>query len=270
LKHDPLSYIRFRPDYPAAWFDKIKASLSAKKDPLILDLGAGTGLSILSMLRAGVPGGYIGVEPDSDMLERAQETIHEKAPEFENRIAWKLAPAEKTTLPSGCASAIIIASAYHWMQRPSVDDEIIRLAAPGACVQIFEYQFPKAHHQPGLNEWIRRQFNTVWRFDEQKPRGSLRELCQGLTSHPRVLEVFNLASTPELSMMHRELSVDELLGLIFSQARAIRHLTRLESQTAREQHRQWTRQHLLDFFRQADAERIMFDFKLTGLFLKLC
>jgi ubiquinone/menaquinone biosynthesis C-methylase UbiE len=269
LKHDPRTYTRFRPDYPSGWFNQLKVSLSGKKDPLTVDLGAGTGLSIVSMMSAGVPGQFIGVEPDPSMLACAPDTIREKTPEFEKLIEWKLAPAEKTGLPSGCASAITIASAYHWMQRPSVDDEIIRLAAAGACVQIFEYQFPKAENQPELNEWIRRQFNTVWRLDEQKPRGSLRELCQGLTSHSRVLEVFNLANAPELGVMSRQLTADELLGLIFSQARAVRHLARLESDATREQHQQWTREHLLDFFRQAHTERIMFNFKLAGLFIKL-
>lgn len=258
--HEAESYRSYRPDYPPELFARLREELAGRAP--VVDLGAGTGLSLASMIRAGITGPFIAVEPDSAMLQAARGSLGNNAP-----CEWHLASAENTGLATGSAAAVTIASAYHWMKRPEVDDEILRICAPNGCVQIFEYQFPKAPSLPALNEWVRRRFNEIWRLDVQKPRGSLRELCAGLLARERVLGSQDLCNTPETATMSRALSLDELVGLIFSQARALRYLKRLADDGARLRHRVETRASLSPFY--AGADRIEFRFKLAGLLIRL-
>lgn len=256
--HDPQTYTRYRPRYPAELFAHLANTLGP--DAHIVDLGAGTGLSILSMIEAGVPGIFSAVESDEGMLKEARELLPR------SRVETIHAPAEATSLPDAYADVITIASAYHWMNRPQVDREMLRLLKPGGRIQIFEYQFPKAEGQPELNEWIRRQFNTLWKFPDQKPRGSLRQLVEPLVRHPEVKSVLEVRDfAPVCDSFTLDLRLDELVGLIFSQARTLSYLHRLPDETSRALHQEAVAGQLAQYWPPETVTE--FRFKLAGVLL---
>ncbi len=253
--HDPITYSRYRPRYPAALFERLRAYL--KKDAKVVDLGAGTGLSILSLIEAGISARFVAVERDSGMLKDARAAFPNE------RVQFIQAAAEQTGLPPKSVDAVVIASAYHWMDRPKVDAEILRILKPGGTVQIIEYQFPKAPEEPELNEWIRRQFNTLWRFPDQKPRGRLESLAIGLVPHfEKCLSVQNFA--PGAESFDAKLTEDEFLGLIFSQARALSYTNSLPNEAARTAHRSATAQSIHPYFSRSP---LLFRFHVAGVLL---
>lgn len=256
MLHDSTSYEKFRPSYPPELFAPLAARLAPLGDAaLTVDLGTGTGLAIRAMAKAGVPGRFVGVDPDPAMLARAS------APGA--RVSWIAAPAEATGLQSGVANALVLASCYHWLDRPRANAELLRLAAPGAWIQVFEYQFPRCADAPELSEWIRRQFNLVWRLENQKPRGTIRELLGGLLSPAG--ETFDLARVSGLGSFSQDMSVDELQGLIFSQARALSHLGRL-ALADRTAHQMTTLQKLREFYQ--GREKLPLEFKIAGVLFR--
>lgn len=198
---------------------------------------------------AGCTARLIAVEPDAGMLAEARAALPAE------RTQFLQAPAEATGLPAQSADAVMIASAYHWMNRPAVNAEILRLLKPGGRVQIFEYQFPKAPEHPRLNEWIRRQFNTTWKFPQQQPRGTLEDLTAELRAH------FTHHTPLALPYFDAELSLPELVGLIFSQARALSYLNQLPAVADRQRHQTSTAQDLEPLF---TSERLLFRFRLAG------
>ncbi len=257
--HDPESYLRYRPRYPIELFERLAKALPSNSH--VVDLGAGTGLSILSMLEAGMTGHFTAVEPDPGMVQEAERQLPL------DRVQVLHASAESTGLPDSCADAITIASAYHWMDRPRVDAEMLRILKPQGRIQIFEYQFPKAEAHPELNEWIRRQFNTLWKFPDQKPRGRLADLAAPLARNSRFARCLEIEEfAPTSSAFHLKLTVSDLVGLIFSQARALSYLRTLPDSDTRLLHREAVAAQLTELWGQSEA--LSFRFKLAGVLLE--
>ena len=150
-----------------------------------------------------------------------------------------------------------------WRKVRAAISEMARILKPGGTVQIIEYQFPKAPEEPELNEWIRRQFNTLWRFPEQTPRGRLESLALGLVPHfEKCLSVQNFA--PSAESFDAKLTEDEFLGLIFSQARALSYTNSLPNEAARTAHRSATAQSIHPYFSRSP---LLFRFQVAGVLL---
>ena len=185
----------------------------------------------------------------------------------DSRISILTTSAEKTGLTTGTVDAVLIASAYHWMNRPAVNDELLRILKPGGAALIFEYRFPIVAARPKLNEWIRRQFNTLWKLPEQTPRGKLKELLQALLVRPEVKQwrpLGDLPGTPPF--FEQQLTVEALAGLIFSQARFESYSRSLLGNEARAHHRTDIGARLHEFFDGAEA--LAFEFPLRGFLIE--
>lgn len=217
-KFEAESYIRHRISYPAELFRPLASFLGPRSGALkVLDLGAGTGLSIGSLLQfySGVQSVTL-VDPDSEMLSRAVESIAEQ--EFE--VSALVSAAEDFRIPEP-VDLILIGSAWHWMNTSRTMDSLERALKPGGAVFVFEYQFPKAIEQGKergngreINDWIRREFNGKWKELDQKPRGSLNELLQRF----RDGAAFSFRGQTFLELTVR-MDLQSLFGVIISQSR---------------------------------------------------
>ena len=186
-RHDATLYRDHRPDYPPELFLDLKESLAGTHDPSkllhVLDLGCGTGQSIRSAHRAlgQTPVQWWGVDPSPAMLRGAEANLRE----IEPPPRLELGNAEKIPLPDHAVDLVIIASAWHWFEPIAALREIQRCLRPGpglgaSPILILEYQFPTCLDHPALSDWVRRSFNGRWKFEDQKPRGKLRDLVKGL------------------------------------------------------------------------------------------
>ena len=126
-----FDYDRYRPTYPAAMFDHISNRLGLGPNPLVADLGAGTGKAARAMARRGW--NVIALEPGEGMLDvlRAR-TEAEGLP-----IEAHLAPAEATGLDDSAVDLVTVAQAFHWFDKPRAVDEMARITRPGGGVAIF-------------------------------------------------------------------------------------------------------------------------------------
>jgi ubiquinone/menaquinone biosynthesis C-methylase UbiE len=129
-------------------------------------------------------------------------------------ISVQCAPSELIPHSAGSFDLVLIGSAWHWMRQMETVSEIDRILVPGGGVYIFEYQFPRAVGMPDLNEWIRVQFNTLWKPATQVPRGSLLKLTAIFRNHSDFSQVDSMAMSDQ-----RIHDATELMGVIVSQSR---------------------------------------------------
>jgi SAM-dependent methyltransferase len=119
-------YARCRPDYPAAALDFIQHRCELGGDSLLVDVGCGTGISSRLFAERGVP--VVGVEPNDDMLARAEAEPVSPGRPVPRYVKGR---AEATGLPDGCADAILAAQAFHWFQVEEALREFHRILKPG-------------------------------------------------------------------------------------------------------------------------------------------
>lgn len=94
-------------------------------DPLIVDLGAGTGILSRALLGSGAR--VHAVEPSTAMTQILSSTAAIHA----DRLQITRASAEETGLPSAEADLVVAAQAWHWFDTEAVQTEIARLLVPG-------------------------------------------------------------------------------------------------------------------------------------------
>lgn len=223
---DPTFYFQYRPFYPPSTFEGLREHLTqAGFTPpyQLTDLGCGTGHSILSLLNLGIPARVIGVDPDPAMLDAAEKLIQYSA--HKHCVTFMQGSAENLELLGESQDAILIGSAFHWMNPESSGLEFYRVLKPHGLLRIFEYQFPKAVDHPTLNAWIKQQFNEHWRAPGQIPRGTFKQITQGFRNHPS----WKLGDEKQPRMM-LSLNSEQLVGLILSQSRVFHFESTLNPQ----------------------------------------
>jgi len=127
-------YDKYRPTPPAALLDILQLLAQVKRPPLVVDLGAGTGLS--TRVWAERAEEVVGVEANASMLERA------RAAGDAANVRYVKAFAAKTGLPSGKADVVACAQAFHWMEPAPVLAEATRLLCAGGIFAAYDYDVP--------------------------------------------------------------------------------------------------------------------------------
>ncbi|MFE3459647.1 class I SAM-dependent methyltransferase [Nocardiopsis aegyptia] len=128
-------YRRYRPGYPAPVLDRLRAyvaagSRAAWPEPwLLLDVGAGTGISTRALRDVFGPGPrVVGVEPGHAMRDTAAAGP--------DGVEFADGRAEDVPFPDGSAALVLAAQAVHWFDRPAFYAEAVRVLAPGGTVAV--------------------------------------------------------------------------------------------------------------------------------------
>ncbi|RKS05114.1 methyltransferase family protein [Nocardiopsis sp. Huas11] len=129
------NYRRFRPGYPAPLLDRLRehvagASRADRPEPwLLLDVGAGTGISTRAVREVFGPGPrVVGVEPGHAMRDTAAAGP--------GGVEFTDGRAEDLPFADGSAVLVLAAQAVHWFDRPSFYAEAVRVLAPGGTVAV--------------------------------------------------------------------------------------------------------------------------------------
>jgi SAM-dependent methyltransferase len=117
-------YVRYRPRYPAAVLDVLRAGTGLAPGHAVADVGSGTGISAALFLHAGNP--VFAVEPNADMRAAAESLLGGDA-----RFRSIDGSAEATTLPDASVDYVVAAQAFHWFDGPRVRAEWLRILRPG-------------------------------------------------------------------------------------------------------------------------------------------
>src|SRR5437667_5080460 len=113
-------YVRYRPSYPAAVLDLLRAECGLQSSHVIADIGTGTG--ILSKLFLENGNRVFGVEPNQEMRQAGEEFLSS----FPNFMSVA-ASAEATTLGDSTIDFITAAQAFHWFDPQATRREFARI-----------------------------------------------------------------------------------------------------------------------------------------------
>jgi SAM-dependent methyltransferase len=124
-------YSEFRPDYPKSVFDLLTVEAPLDSNSRVLDLGCGTGQIALTL--AERVASVTGVDPDLGMLDEAARLADERG--LDN-LRWVHSSAERFEDEPGSYQLVVIASAFHWMDRPAVAANAHRMLVPGGLFAV--------------------------------------------------------------------------------------------------------------------------------------
>lgn len=119
-------YRTFRPTYPAALFGFLAER--APDRALAWDCATGNG----QVARGLAPWFDVVVATDASAAQVAGALAHP-------RIAYRVAPAERSPLPDRSVRLVAVAQALHWFDRPAFFAEVRRVLVPGGLLAIWNY-----------------------------------------------------------------------------------------------------------------------------------
>jgi SAM-dependent methyltransferase len=122
------NYAAYRPKYPAAVVEFMRAELGLSASSVVADVGAGTGIWTEMLLRAGCRTVF-AVEPNDAMRVEAENSLGE-FPNFRSVDG----AAEATTLPAASIDFVTAAQAFHWFEAHAARAEFARILKPGGWV----------------------------------------------------------------------------------------------------------------------------------------
>jgi SAM-dependent methyltransferase len=125
------SYRRYRPGYPAALVEWLRAECGVRDDAAVVDVAAGTGLLTEVLLTAGLA--VTALEPNDEM-RAACATLEAKY----SKLRCIGGTAEATGLPDASVDLITVAQAMHWFDPERTRAEFERILRPGGgCAVIY-------------------------------------------------------------------------------------------------------------------------------------
>ncbi|WP_017297187.1 class I SAM-dependent methyltransferase [Nodosilinea nodulosa] len=118
-------YARYRPSYPQEAIAAILADLGDPRSLVVVDVGAGTGIS--SRLLGAQGAGVIALEPNAAMREAADP---------HPRVSFLSGTAEQTGLADGSVDVVTCCQSFHWFNPPLALAEFSRILPPGGRVAL--------------------------------------------------------------------------------------------------------------------------------------
>ncbi len=120
-------YHRYRPGYPQALLELMRAEMAFTTAAIVADIGAGTGKLTELFLEHGNP--VFAVEPNDAMRGYAEKLLGRRA-NFMNRKG----DAARTGLAAESVDVVTVAQAFHWFEPSATRAEFQRILKPGGWV----------------------------------------------------------------------------------------------------------------------------------------
>ncbi|MFC3747413.1 class I SAM-dependent methyltransferase [Paenibacillus sp. GCM10012306] len=132
-------YDRYRPEAPQLVTELLTTYLG-HRPALVADIGCGTGLSTFIWNHAA--DAVLGVEPNPDMLGKAQE----KLAEMSDAAAISFVQGYSNQLPfaTGSVDIVTCSQSFHWMEPVSTLQEVSRVLRDGGVFAAYDCDWPLA------------------------------------------------------------------------------------------------------------------------------
>jgi SAM-dependent methyltransferase len=209
----PDLYHRYRHGYPAAVLDAVTGIFDLTADDLVVDVGCGTGQLTLPM--AARVRAVIGMDPERDMLQRARQAAQDNG--VANAV-WMLGadadiPAVRALLAGAAVGAVTVGQALHWMDHRALFTHALPMLRPGGGIAVVTNGTPLWLHNTDWSHAVRR-FLEEWLDTEVKSACGTDEQSQQRYQQALAAAGYELLS--EGVDYHVELTIDELVGGIYS------------------------------------------------------
>ncbi len=120
-------YLKYRPGYPPAIIELLRAECNLTPASVVADLGCGTGFLARLFLDHG--NRVFGVEPNREM-----RTVGEQLLGHDPNFTSIAATAEATTLPDSSIDFVTAGQAFHWFKPDLATAEFQRILKPAGWV----------------------------------------------------------------------------------------------------------------------------------------
>ncbi|MGH2544542.1 MAG: class I SAM-dependent methyltransferase [Ardenticatenaceae bacterium] len=125
------NYIKYRPDYPRAIIDLLRAECALTASAIVADIGSGTGKLAGLFLENG--NRVFGIEPNDAMREAGEHLLAAYS-----RFTSIDGTAEATTIPNASVDFVMAGQAFHWFDVENARREWARiLKADGWVVLVW-------------------------------------------------------------------------------------------------------------------------------------
>jgi hypothetical protein len=185
-------YARFRPRYPAALFDYL-ASIAPERR-CAWDCATGNGQAAVALAQHF--GQVIATDASAQQVENAEP--HE-------RVAYRVAPAERSGLEDHSVDLVTVAQALHWFDIPAFFDETHRVLARSGAIAIWAYNLMTI--SPEIDrlvlEFYRETTGPFW-----PPERDIVEAGYRTIAFP-----FEEIATPEFAM-ETDWNIEQVLGYL--------------------------------------------------------
>jgi SAM-dependent methyltransferase len=199
-------YDRFRPGYPDELFDAMRERLPLPRQPLVVDLGAGTGRAALAM--AGLGWRVTAVEPGRPMLD----LLRARATDEGLLISTVQAEAEQTGLDPASADLVTAAQAFHWFDQERALTEMARILKPSGGIALF-WNVRDTDRSPFLADYAALLERYVDGGDAGRyEAGPPNQTGLAIAAHPGVFE------DPQLTQLRHEVAMtdEQFIGMAFT------------------------------------------------------
>lgn len=119
-------YAQYRPEYPPELFDYVLSFVKEKN--IAWDCATGNGQA------AAVLAGFFKKVYATDLSEKQLQQAR-----LRDNIVYSVAAAERTEFPDQLFDCITVAQAYHWFHFAAFQQELLRVARPGAILAVWGY-----------------------------------------------------------------------------------------------------------------------------------
>lgn len=219
-------YNLYRPDYPEAILDRLKFAIlptsprnNVANQLCVVDVGAGTGISTRLLRHSlGPDVCLLGVEPGNAMRQQAIDAT----PQSMN-IRYINAQAENLPFQNASISAIVVAQAIQWFDRPSFYKEADRVLSPHGLLAAMQNN----------RDWKQSPFLDAYEtFLESNSEGYSRFYRSfDIYAELKTQEFFQV-STPYRSTWERSMAVDDFIGMSLSSTKMQAVVRRIGEATA--------------------------------------
>lgn len=145
-------YDRYRPEAPPLVIELLSNYLG-RRPAVVADIGCGTGLS--TFLWKDAADSVTGVEPNPDMLGKAQEKLDRLHSGTES-VSFVQGYSNELPFSSGTVDIITCSQSFHWMDPASTLQEISRCLSPGGVFAAYDCDWPLV-----LNPAVEARYNRL-------------------------------------------------------------------------------------------------------------
>lgn len=123
------NYVKYRPSYPEAVLEGLRAHCGLSHESVVADVGSGTGIFTALLLQSGCH--VYAVEPNAEMRNAA-----EKGLSTSGHFHSVSGTAEHTGLDAGSVDIITAAQAFHWFAHAEARREFRRVLKPAGWIAL--------------------------------------------------------------------------------------------------------------------------------------